>query len=123
MSVVLAAAGIGSGNVKLLDEFEATFRVLSWIRSVLEAELADAKTPKGQVVIDSSILKKWETLVNTLDTLSAAKVRYDKNAKAVADKMTPEQELEVVRGYLRAMDAKKRERFLSAEIEWHQENR
>jgi hypothetical protein len=119
----LAAAGLGSRNVKLADEFEHAFRSLAWMRECLEQELAyDLKKSDGQHVIDNATLSKWSSFVKTLDVLAAAKVRYDKNAQAHADSMTPAEELEAVRSYVRALEPRLRLKFLEEEAAWHGEN-
>lgn len=121
MSVVLSVAGIGSKAIRVGEEFDRLLRITAWLRECLEAELAaEASLAKDKPAkIGQGILDKWSSLVTQFDKLTGSKVRLDKSAKALVEEMTPDEELEAVRAYVRSLEPKKREKFLRAESEYH----
>lgn len=120
MSVVLSAAGIGSKAIRCAEEVERLLRITAWLRECLEAELSvhTATTSGKPAVVGGGVLDKWSQLVSAFDKLASAKVRLDKASAALADAMTPEEELEAVRAFIRAMDSTKRKNFLAKEVEF-----
>lgn len=96
----------------------------AWLRECLEAELAaETAAANGKAaMVGGRVLDKWTQLVGAFDKLASAKVRLDKSSKALADSMTPEEETEAVRAYIRSLDPRKRQAFLEKETEYHLAN-
>lgn len=120
MSVVLSAAGIGSKAIRIAEEVDRLLRMTAWLRECLEAELAaEASLAKDRpAAIGQGVLNKWTSLVTQFEKLTAAKIRLDKSAKELSDKMTPHEEIEAVRAYIRSMEPLKRRNFLTKEVEF-----
>lgn len=117
MNVVLSAAGLGGKAIRATEEVERLLRMTAWLRECLEVELAaEASLAKDKPAkIGGAVLDKWTQLVTAFDKLSNAMVRLEKAAKQIADDMTPEQEMEAVRAFIRALDPVKRRNFLAKE--------
>lgn len=112
-------------KVRIADEIDKYLGVASWMRECLENEMhqalgVDPKDPKPpKFGINKEVVAKWKDCVAAFNALSDAKVRLDKNAKAMADNMSPEEEKEAVRAYVRSLPPSERVVFLTSELSWH----
>lgn len=103
---------------RLGDQLDRMINLVTIAREALENEMFE---PGGflKSELRPSYLVKMGGITKQLDMLVSAKIRWDKNQKAMADLMTPEQERDAVRKYIRAMTPDQRKIFLRAEIDYH----
>jgi len=109
----LAAAGASASYTRLMAEVERSIRIISSMLDVLETDLNEGL--KGnQAVIPRGVMTQLKEATACLNSLTDAKVRLDKSAKVLSDALTPEQEEEACRSYVRAMAPGKRLRFIES---------
>jgi hypothetical protein len=114
-------------QVRIADEVQKNLNIAAWLREALENELGasfgvgkDGSPPKCGV--DNKAVQKWRDVVKEMEALTVAKIRLDKNAKQMADQMSPEEELEAVRSYIRSLEPTLRSEFLRKEKQWHDDS-
>ena len=88
---------------------------------MVEAEVNEVMRMKSPGVPKGSLTQLKE-IGSLLGSLIDAKIRLDKSSKALAEAMTPEQELEAVRSYIRGMKPRDRMTFLDQEVRWNSQN-
>ncbi len=103
---------------RLGDQLDRMINLVTIAREALENEMFEPNGfLKGELRV--AYLNKMTALARQLDMLVSAKIRWDKNQKAMADMMTPEQERLAVRQYIRAMSPYDRKDFLRNELDYH----
>lgn len=121
-NVVLSSMGLGSKAIRMNEEVERLLRMTAWLRECLEADLASALGTATKKGVDSKTMTQWKELCATFKQLAEAKVLLDKNAKVLADAMSPEDELAAVESFIRAMEPKAADKFLQRQMEWRTAN-
>jgi hypothetical protein len=111
-------------QVRIADEVQKNLNIAAWLRESLENGMGasfgvgkNGEAPKCGV--DTKLVQAWRDVVKAMEALTACKIKLDKNAKTMAEQMTPDQELEAVRDYVRALEPSVRGLFLRGELEWH----
>jgi hypothetical protein len=110
---------------RLTDELQKHLGLAAWLRATLESELyeapgASADPSKGKRGgIDKASVEKYKIAVDAFEKLTKAKINLDKNAKTVADSMTPAEEREAVAAYIKSMVPSDRTLFLAELNSWH----
>lgn len=116
-------ASYAAVKIRIADEIERYLNVASWLREAIENELnasygvKDGAPPKCGV--DSKSVTKFKDAVQAFSTLTDAKIRLDKNAKAMADGMTADEERQAVSDYVRSLPPVERGLFLRQELDYH----
>lgn len=64
-------------------------------------------------------MSKLKDLAQIFDRLTSARIQLDKAERALEAEMTPYQELQAVRSFIREMKGSERAEFLRNEILWH----
>jgi len=104
--------GASKQHGRIVEEVERCINMLHVILDTLEAEIAFAQNLPSPGIPKGALTQMKEACA-VLNSLTDSKVRLDKSAKLLADAMTPEEELEAVRSFIRGMDAKQRTTFLA----------
>lgn len=97
------------------EELDASIQILVRLRQVLETEINEVLN-SAKPGVPKGALTQMAQIARCLDSLVDSKVRLDKNAKAMADAMSAEDEESAVRSWIRALDRRKRMSFLDDEI-------
>jgi len=84
------------------------------LQNELESEFAQKKSS-----IDDKFLRKLKELTACYGTLTDARIRLDKSERAMEKEMTPEDELETVEMFVKAMENVERARWLHKMISFH----
>lgn len=117
MDAVLTAAGLGDRTPRIGDEVDRCLRILSALRAMVEADVDEVLKSKSPG-IPKGTLTQLKEITSCMNSLCDAKVRLDKNAKMMADSMSPEDEEKAVRSWIRSLEPKKRRVFLEGEVAW-----
>lgn len=110
-------------QVRIADEVQANLNLAAWLRTALENELnASPLTRNGPPAagIDAKTVQKWRDVVKAMEALTACKIKLDQNAKKMAETMTPEEEMEAVRAYIRSLESQVAKDFLRGELKWQE---
>ena len=107
-------------QVRIADEVQANIQIANWLRECLERQMEDAVGTKSRTGVDNKTVQAWRDVVKALEALADTKIRLDKNAKTMAEQMSPEEELQAVRAYIRSLDPTTRSQFLTNEQRWHE---
>jgi hypothetical protein len=107
---------------RLNDEIDAMLLVAFHMRTAFENELKDGMGHK-MLAIPDKLVKKGQELAKMLDTLTSAKIRYDKAVKKLSDDMTPEEERKAVVTYIKALDPPDRAELISGIQRWRWERK
>lgn len=105
--------------VRLQDELDAMIKMTAHQRKSLEHEMLHTYDGHKKEYADPKILAKLNSLSKTADLLVTAKIRLDKSLRQMAENMTPEEELEAVRTYIKSLEPKPRVNLLTSLLEWH----
>lgn len=108
-------------QVRIADEIQRNLNLAAWLREALENELdASPLTKNGppRAGIDAKTVTKWRDVVKVIEALTACKIRLDASAKKMAEAMSPEEELEAVRSYVRSLEPSVAREFLKGELAW-----
>lgn len=110
-------------QVRIADEVQANLNIAKWLRESLENEMnsqfgvgKNGEPPKCGV--NPKVVAAWRDVVKAMEALADCKIKLDKNAKVMAEAMTPEQELEAVRSYIRSLEPSVSRDFLRKELAW-----
>lgn len=118
-SILRTPATVGERSaraVKLKNELNTMLELVVNIRERLVNEIDDAKQMK---FIDKGFMSKLKDLAQIFDRLTSARIQLDKAERALEAEMTPYQELQAVRSFIREMKGSERAEFLRNEILWH----
>lgn len=107
-------------QVRIADEIQANLNLARWLRECLENAMGAAVGTANKLGVDNKTVQSWRDVVKAMEALTACKIKLDKNAKQMAEQMTPEEELEAVRSYIRSLDNEARGQFLTNEQRWHE---
>lgn len=118
-SILRTPATVGERSaraVKLKNELNTMLELVVNIRERLVNEIDDAKQMK---FIDKGFMSKLKDLAQIFDRLTSARIQLDKAERALEAEMTPYQELQAVRSFIRELGGVERADFLKTEILWH----
>lgn len=117
------AAPLFAVQVRIADEVQCCLNTASWLRTALENELNAAfgvgkngEPPKTG--IDGKSVQKFRDVVKAVEALADTHIRLQKNAKQMAEQMTPDEELEAVRAYIRSLEKSVATKLLTEELKW-----
>lgn len=112
-------------QARIADEVQKNLNLAAWLREALENELGasygvgkNGEPPKCGV--DAKGVQKWRDVVKAMEALTVCKIKLDQNSKKMAETMTPEEELEAVRAYVRSLEKSVGIDFLRKELAWHE---
>jgi hypothetical protein len=104
--------------VRLGDELDEMIKIVSFQRESLSNELHDGLAYK-QLGADMLVLKKTKELSAVFNSITDAKIRFDKSMKQLADTMTPEEERDAVKQYIKSLGRAERGDLLKIMVKWH----
>ena len=107
--------------VRLGDELDSLVKLISHQRVALENEVFDGLGHK-QLGTTKDTLAKLKLLSGMFESATAAKIRFDKSMKQMAENMTHSEERAAVRDFVRAMEDTERRDFINDLRKWHLEN-
>ncbi len=102
---------------RMADELDAMIKMASWARECLFNELTDGLGYKKMGISDKGV-KKMAEVAKMMETLTGAKIRFDKAAKAMADTMSPKEEMDAVIAYLKSVEPQVRSDILTNIKNW-----
>ncbi len=105
-------------QARIADEVQKNLNIAAWLRECLENEMNEAVGTAGRKGVDPKTILKWRDVVKAMEALTVCKIKLDTSAKKMAENMSPEEELEAVRSYVRSLEASIAYQFLKAEMEW-----
>jgi len=114
-------------QVRIADEVQANLNIAAWLREGLEnlmgAQFGVGKSGEPpKCGVDPKLVTAWRDVVKAMEAMTNCKIKLDKNAKTMAEQMTPEDERNAVRAYIRSMEPGVRGVFIRGELEWHNEH-
>lgn len=107
-------------QIRIADEVQKNLNIAAWLRECLENQMQEAVGTREKKGVDTKTTQAWRDVVKALEALADCKIRLDKNAKQMAETMTPEEELNAVRAYIRSLDPAVANDFLHNELRWRQ---
>lgn len=107
-------------QIRIADELQANVNIASHLRECLENQMSEGLGTRTKTGTDKHTIQMWRDVVKAMADLTTCQVKLQRNAKLMAEKMTPEEELDAVRAYLRALPNDQRALFLLNEQRWHQ---
>lgn len=107
-------------QIAIADEVQANLNLAKWLRECLEHSMGAAIGTVNKLGVDKGTVQSWRDVVKAIEALTACKIKLDKNAKQMAEKMSPEDELDAVRAYVRSLDNETRTQFLHNELRWNE---
>lgn len=88
--------------VRLQDELDALIKIFSHLRESFENEMMSGLGYK-KLGVPPGLMKQGQELTKMMTDVVAAKIRFDKAAKAMADNMTPDEERLACQKYVRSL--------------------
>jgi len=113
-----AIARFDQRGVRLVDELNSMLKLLTFQREALQKSLF-SEFGYRQEAVDLKTVQASKELTLAYTRMVEAQIKLDKALKSLADQMTPEEEKETVRKYIRAMTPFDRGRFMDDELQWH----
>lgn len=107
-------------SVRLIDELEEMLKILVFQRETLKNQLHSGYGYK-QDTIDLKAVTASKELSMAYTRMVEAQIKLDKHLKAVAEMMTPEEEMEAVEKYFQALDTGVAGKLLSKIVDKHNE--
>jgi hypothetical protein len=107
-------------QIRIADEVQANLNVAAWLRECLENSMQTSMGTRDKHGVDQKTVQSWRDVVKAMEALTACKIKLDKNAKQMAATMTPAEELEAVKAYIRSLDSTTRGQFIRNELRWHE---
>lgn len=104
--------------IRMKDELIKMLDLVTRCRESVEAEVSTGIAAEMKFV-DADFLKRIKELSVIFNNMTDARIRLDKAERAIENDLTPSEEYEAVRMYVRALDPKERGQFLRTEVEWH----
>lgn len=104
-------------QVRIADEVQANLNLAAWLRECLENQMTEAVGTREKLGVDTKTVQSWRDVVKAMEALTACKIKLDKASKTMADSMTPAEELEAVRSYIRSLEPAVARDFLRGELE------
>lgn len=105
--------------IRMKDELIKMLDLVTRCRESVEAEVSGTGLAGQMRSIDADFLKRIKELSVIFNNMTDARIRLDKAERAIENDLTPTEEYEAVRSYVRSLDAKERGQFLRVEVEWH----
>lgn len=90
--------------IRLKAELDAAIELVAHARESLSNELQSEWAQK-KLSADDKFLRKLKEMTASFNSLTESKIRLDKAEKNMEEDMTPDEELETVKQYLRELDA------------------
>ncbi len=103
--------------VRLQDELDSLIKIFSHMRECFENEMMEGLGYKKMAVTQKQLAQASE-LAKIMTAVVAAKIRFDKAAKQMADMMTAEEEREAVTKYVQSMSVEDRARWVDNLRQW-----
>ncbi len=103
--------------VRIQDELENLIKIFGHMRECFQNDMMDGLGFKKLTVTDKQ-LHQAEQLAKIMTNVVAAKIRYEKAAKTLADAMTPEEERKACLDYVKALSTEERKTWLSNLRRW-----
>ncbi|HEY6019745.1 MAG TPA: hypothetical protein VIY48_07540 [Candidatus Paceibacterota bacterium] len=107
--------------IRMKDELIKMLDLVTRCRESVEAEVSSGIAAEMKFV-DADFLKRIKELSVIFNNMTDARIRLDKAERAIENDLTPAEEYDAVRQYVRSLDPKERGQFLRTEIEWHKSN-
>lgn len=104
--------------IRMKDELIKMLDLVTRCRESVEREVSTGVAAEMKFV-DADFLKRIKELSVIFNNMTDARIRLDKAERAIENDLTPSEEYEAVRSYVRSLDAKERGQFLRVEVEWH----
>lgn len=104
--------------IRMKDELIKMLDLVTRCRESVEAEVSSGIAAEMKFV-DADFLKRIKELSVIFNNMTDARIRLDKAERAIENDLTPAEEYDAVRQYVRSLDPKERGQFLRTEIEWH----
>lgn len=108
--------------VRLQDELDHLIKIFSHMRECFENEMMDGLGYKKLALTAKQIGQGGE-LAKMMTAVVAAKIRFDKAAKQMADSMTPEEERNACLKYVQSLEPAERQTWLHNLREWMERRR
>lgn len=104
------------------DELDRMIKMAAFMREALQNEMFSGLGYK-QMGVSEKDLKKMKEAAAIFDTLTSAKIRYDKSMKQLTDSMTPAEERAAVITYIKAQNFEDRKYILQEVHRWQDARR
>lgn len=102
---------------RLQDELDEMIKIAAHMREAYNNELMDGLGYK-KLGVSADMVRKGKELATMFDTLTSAKIRFDKSLKQLAETMTPEEETAAVKTYIRSLNTVDRANLMRDIREW-----
>lgn len=102
--------------VRLKEELNLILQLVVHSRESLDNEL-DSEFAQKKLSIDEKFLRKLKELTACYNSLTDARIRLDKSERSLEKEMTPAEERETVRAFVRSMELNERSEFLRNEVQ------
>jgi hypothetical protein len=102
--------------VRLKEELNLILQLVVHSRESLDNEL-DSEFAQKKLSIDEKFLRKLKELTACYNSLTDARIRLDKSERSLEKEMTPAEERETVRAFIRSMEINERSEFLKNEVQ------
>lgn len=102
---------------RLQDELDEMIKIAAHMREAYHNELMDGLGYK-KMGVTPEMVRKGKELATMFDTLTSAKIRFDKSLKQLAETMTPEEERAAVKTYIRSLSVEDRHTLMKDIRDW-----
>jgi hypothetical protein len=103
--------------IRLKEELNLILQLVVHSRESLENEL-NSEFAQKKLSVDKGFVAKLKDLTVCYNTLTAARISLDKAEKQLEKELSPEEEREVVRNYIRSLEHGECYSFLTNELEY-----
>lgn len=102
---------------RLQDELDEMIKIAAHMREAYNNELMDGLGYK-KLGVSAEMVRKGKELATMFDTLTSAKIRFDKSLKQLAETMSPEEEKAAVKTYIRSLSVEDRKNLVKDIRDW-----